>query len=797
MLRSIIFSILIVFICVYSFGQSLGRSDNNKEASHHPEGDISFIDFSINNITLLKSKFPTLRGNGVTICLKENSPDFNDLDITKHLKLSPLKSSTVTNHATSLATILVGDGVTSPQSEGISSEAKLVCVDFQNLMPESNDFYREQNISIINHSYGTVIENFYGSNAHAYDDNIESMPQLLHVFSAGNLGYASGTGTYSGIAENANLTGNFKQSKNSLAIGSVDSEGTPRPWSSSGPAYDGRLKPEVCAFSDEGTSGSAAIVSGVAALLQEYYLRQNNNYPDAALLKAVLINSTTDVGKKGIDWQTGYGNINAYKALKTLEYNHIIRGVLNEDEDVTIPLSVPVNSRNLKVTLTWTDPTAHVNSSIALVNDLDLEIIGASRWLPWILNSYPAVDSLQKQAIRGHDHLNTTEQITIENPDEESYSIHVSASKIKQQQTFHIAYQWDSPDEFSWTSPVATDKLMSSRNVILRWESTLKASKGNLEISTDNEQSWSVAQTDVPLSPGMLSWFCPNIFSKAKFRMIVDDQAYASDEFIISPITTLSMTYHCSDSLQLQWNTESASDSIKTFKLQHYNDSNGSWENSVQEASGNATFHNTNETDVFAVLPVMPNGREGIRSESMIVKDQNIFCFYKNVAATIVNDSIQIQCELSTTENVNSITFQTKNNGTLTNLKTNTVIAGESYYTIYDRNPIEGDNIYRVQIILTDGKIIFSDFIVEAYLKEKNFAVYPNPADSHTYITILSKSTEAFTVKLFDYSGHIVLEQEFYDQRIDLSVINLKSGIYIYKIYSGTHQPSTGKIVLK
>jgi hypothetical protein len=257
------------------------------------------------------------------------------------------------------------------------------------------------------------------------------------------------------------------------------------------------------------------------------------------------------------------------------------------------------------------------------------------------------------------------------------------------------------------------------------------------------------------------------------------------------------MTYHCSDSLQLQWTTESAGDSIKIFQLQHYNNSNDVWGNSGQEASGNATFYNINETDVFAVLPVLQNGTEGIRSESMIVKDQNIFCFYKNVSVAIVNDSIQIQCELSTTENVKSVTFQTKNNDTIINLTSSNIIAGKSYYTTFDRNPIDGENIYRVQITLADGKIIFSDFIVAVYLNEKHFVVYPNPADNHTYITILSKSTEAFTIKLFDYTGHIVLEQEVYDQRIDLSVINLKSGIYIYKIYSGTHQPSTGKIVLK
>jgi len=41
--------------------------------------------------------------------------------------------------------------------------------------------------------------------------------------------------------------------------------------SSRGPAYDGRVKPELVAFAEDGSSGAAAIVSGISLVAQQTY----------------------------------------------------------------------------------------------------------------------------------------------------------------------------------------------------------------------------------------------------------------------------------------------------------------------------------------------------------------------------------------------------------------------------------------------------------------------------------------------------------------------------------------------
>src|SRR4030095_10435784 len=124
--------------------------------------------------------------------------------------------------------------------------------------------YQQYNVSVQNHSYGTGIENFYAADAMAYDASVITRSTLTHVFSAGNSGgSASASGIYTGITGFANLTGSFKMAKDIITVGHTDSFGIVLPLSSRGPAYDGRLKPELVAFGEDGSSGAAAIVSGI------------------------------------------------------------------------------------------------------------------------------------------------------------------------------------------------------------------------------------------------------------------------------------------------------------------------------------------------------------------------------------------------------------------------------------------------------------------------------------------------------------------------------------------------------
>ena len=96
-------------------------------------------------------------------------------------------------------------------SKGAAWGALLTSSDYASLLPDADAVYQQNKLSVQNHSYGTGIENFYGTDAVAYDMTVKNTPVLLHVFSAGNSGtLASASGPYSAIQGFANLTGSFK-----------------------------------------------------------------------------------------------------------------------------------------------------------------------------------------------------------------------------------------------------------------------------------------------------------------------------------------------------------------------------------------------------------------------------------------------------------------------------------------------------------------------------------------------------------------------------------------------------------
>ena len=320
---------------------------------------VSGFDLGTNRINTAHHYFPNVTGEGLMASIKENRFDTTDIDLKGRIFSSGIASSTTTSHATIMATMMAGAGNSFYQGKGAAWKANLQSASFINLVPEPDAYYNSQHITVQNHSYGTGIENFYGADASAYDASVVNNPVLLHVFSAGNSGTSASAGPYAGITGYANLTGSFKMAKNVLVVGAIDSIGNVEGPSSKGPAYDGRIKPELVAFGQDGSSGSAAIVSGIALLLQHGYQQQHHDsLPPAALVKAMLINSADDVGTKGPDFASGYGNANAYQALRLLERSQFFTNSIQQGNTQTFNLTIPAGIRSVKLTLAWADPAA-------------------------------------------------------------------------------------------------------------------------------------------------------------------------------------------------------------------------------------------------------------------------------------------------------------------------------------------------------------------------------------------------------------------------------------------------------
>jgi hypothetical protein len=313
---------------------------------------IAAFDNSLNTINMVHNQFPQLKGNNLVVSVKENKPDTTDIDLKGRYISTPLSSALISSHASYMCTIIAGGENSYYTGGGVVPASSIISSNFASLLPDTDNDYKQHGVSVQNHSYGTGIENYYGADAAAYDASIINNPGLVHVFSSGNSGNLTSTGPYAGINNMANLTGSFKMGKNLIIVGATDSFGTVAQLSSRGPAYDGRIKPELVAFGEDGSSGAAAHTSGTVLLLQQHYKeKHSNNLPPASLIKAVLLNSADDRGTAGPDYLSGYGSLNAWKAMQALVNEQHMAGAVAQGGMQTFSLPVPANTRQLKITL--------------------------------------------------------------------------------------------------------------------------------------------------------------------------------------------------------------------------------------------------------------------------------------------------------------------------------------------------------------------------------------------------------------------------------------------------------------
>lgn len=754
-------------------------------------------DLTANKVNYLHGKAPGLNGKALTLSVKENKPDTGDIDFKGRFINSPQSSKIISNHATVMCTIAAGAGNSYSSGKGVAWGSRIGSSDFALLLPDHDSDYTTYQVSVQNHSYGTGIENYYGHDAMAYDISTNNNPALLHVFSAGNSGNLTGiTGTYTGVEHFANITGSFKMAKNSITVGAVDSVGNVAAVSSRGPAHDGRLKPELVAFGQDGSSGAAAIVSGISLLLQQAYREKSGGlFPNSALLKAVLINSADDVASKGIDFTSGYGNVNAYKAFNSLLEGRYISGTVQQGVNTYFDINVPANVKNLKVTIAWNDPASTANAFTALVNDLDMQVLHKAtqtNWEPWVLNSAAHADSLKLLPVRKKDHINNIELITIEDPVAGNYQIQVNGTRVVgQQQAFFIVYQWDTLNTFKWMHPAHNDNLFAGNNTLLRWESGF-ADTGRIEYSLDAGTNWKLLDAATDLSRNYLKWVVPDTFCTALLRMTVRGAIFTSDTFAISKPVTPNVGYNCPDSLLLFWNTNFNVARYQLYQMgDQYLEAVSSWSDTMAVLGKPAP-----STFFYAVSPLLPDGRSGIRSYTFNYTTQGVGCYIKSFLADPVNSTTsRITLDLGTRFRVRTIDIE-KLAGNSSQIVKRVEPVRELRYTFPDILMTKGLNRYRVKITLNNEKVIYSDIETAWHVAKDEFIIFPNPVRQNQVINILSDNANNNIFQIFSADGKKLLEKSISDSIDQVHLSGLNKGIYMFTIQKKQTKMVSGKLII-
>lgn len=747
------------------------------QESMRPKSESKIVDqnFSINAVNKANAAFPLLTGENEIASVKDDFFDVNDIDLLNKHILSSTQSTFVSSHATAMATIISGLGNSSVLGKGVAQKAKLQSSDFLKIYPDEIETL--QGISAQNHSYGTEIENFYGSLANAYDAQLFSNTNLTHCFSSGN----------TGLQGYKSITGNFKQSKNSISFGCVDQNEVIMPFSSKGPAYDGRIKPELVAFSTQGTSNSTALATGIITLLKQHYKAVNNKDLSNVLTKAILINSAKVLGSTGPDFTYGYGNINAYKSVKTISDNRFISANLASSQTNSHNITLPENAKNLKITLVWNDLPAAINSNISLVNDLDLEVISANNtsFLPWVLN--PEVPD--QPAVRGKDKINNIEQVTIENPVSGSYTINVMGSYVSNaSQEYSIAYEYELKNQFEWNYPVTNDNFPYDGKTIspLKWSSSFSAISGQLSISYDNGQTWEIIANNINLDKQQFTYTpAEKKFSKAKLKMTIDNIDYISDSFTISYDLNITTSLVCDGTTEINWDKPADVSSFNIYQLtgDHLE---------FKEQTTNANYAYT-DGKIYTIAPVF-NNNEGIKSESTLQYTENSNCYFELAFAEVYEENkIKIDASLFSLYNIKKIDLVKINNDTEDLISTINNVDSKTL-SFLDTSPIKGSNKYKINIILKNNNVISSHILDASYMGDTLFFVYPTVLTKNEELTIEAKKDAVFY--LYNISGQNTFTSSLLSNTNTLNLKNTASGIYIYKIKTSQGEIQTGKIAV-
>lgn len=368
--------------------------------------------------------------------------------------------------------------------DGVASGAKLAVMDLAAgsseglAIPGSADALYNPGYSagarVYSNSWGSFLQS--GDQGHYassdLDSYLQSHPDMTIFFAAGNQGDVAYSVSMEAQAKNVIAVASSETTLNSESIDNVA-------WYSSfGPAYDGRIKPDITSPGDSlmsasaagdgsqtcdtitktGTSQATPTAAGSAALMRQYFA--DGNFFSAVcdqgsagssggcgaftssgvLIKALVLHSGMQMAQyhnDGSDQQLssppdsiqGHGRVTLKNILPLPQAGYTFflyvddQATLGADEEKTYTLHVTDSSYPLKATVSWYDvPNQDGISTQALLNDLDMLLVSPSG-TQWYGNGANTGNA-------GFDSVNNNEQVFVATPDTGDWTLTISSHAL-------------------------------------------------------------------------------------------------------------------------------------------------------------------------------------------------------------------------------------------------------------------------------------------------------------------------------------------------------------------------------
>ncbi len=435
----------------------------------------------LSNVDDVRAAPYNLDGTGVILGIWDGGPvRIAHPDLTPRVTLIE-NNGPIDDHATHVAGTMISSGANNANAIGMAPNATLFSWDFDNGVDEATeqaDGVNNQAIVIANHSWGprlgwnsttmnddgnTGLFGSYDGTARDWDTLVRNTG-LIVCKSSGNDrndcnpgNPADCDGVLGADGQRYDTIGTQGNSKNVITVGAINDDGTTiAGFSSSGPADDGRIKPDVVAngvgllstwgldltlggcpgqdyCSIGGTSMSTPTVSGLCALLVERYRQvYSAANPSPDIIKALLVNTATDLGRPGPDYLFGHGLVNALAAVQTIDAGpvRIITSTVDHGDVDEYLIALPAGLPALRATLNWVDPAGAANSGANdIINNLDLEVVGPDNVVRFPFTG-TGVNFIQNATATGANNIDTVEQATVNAPQQGFWRVRVRGTGV-------------------------------------------------------------------------------------------------------------------------------------------------------------------------------------------------------------------------------------------------------------------------------------------------------------------------------------------------------------------------------
>ncbi|MFQ5446253.1 MAG: S8 family serine peptidase, partial [Saprospiraceae bacterium] len=528
---------------------------------------------ALHRSNVIDAQFPSGRhytGDGINVLVRDDGFVGPHIDFQGRIDNSfvePQQGS----HGDGVAGVMAGAGNLDPWKRGSAAGAFIFVLNYESdFLDETMDLFYDHDVIVTNSSYSNGCNAGYTEITETIDQQLYNNPTLLHVFSAGNsnnnsCGYGAGN-------QWGNITGGHKQAKNCITTANLFADASLVGSSSRGPAFDGRIKPDIAANGQEqpstnenntyqifgGTSAAAPSVAGVVAQLHQAYSDLNNGETaEAALLKSIMLNTTNDLGNPGPDFKYGWGHVNAYRAALTLEEHRYLKGTVAPGGTSQHTISIPAGVLQARIMVYWMDPEATVMTDKALINDIDITVAAPNgdEHLPWVLDPTPDPGILNTPAGKGVDTLNNMEQVAIANPAEGDYTLNIHGTELPfGSHDYYVTWEFRTAG-ITVTHPVGGESFAPGDTLRIHWDTEGDNSFFVISYSIDGGNNWTPITSENGTAR-MTDWIVPNeVTAKA---MIKVNRGLISDTndkaFSIAPRPqNLSVEQACPDYIRFTW----------------------------------------------------------------------------------------------------------------------------------------------------------------------------------------------------------------------------------------------------